>query len=134
MSTIYVLEKGEYSDRHIVALFSDKELADKAMILAGDDASVEEYELDSLKLPKHPQGCLAWVVIINVTDNSIQSIYQQDGLDVNFKPGGRYMDNSRYSHLSSLYMVNCWARDQEHAKKIALDKYYQWKYENLSQI
>lgn len=134
MATIYVLEKGEYSDRHIVALFSDKKLAEKAMILAGDDAFVEEYELDSLKLPNHPQGCLAWRVYINVTDNSIQSICQQNGLDESFEPRGRYIDNSHYSHSSSLYMVNCWARDQEHAEKIALDKYYQWKYEILSQM
>lgn len=57
METIYVLTEGEYSDYHIVALFSSREKAEEACALY-PDSEIEEYKLNSLKIPEHPSVTL----------------------------------------------------------------------------
>jgi len=126
MTTIYVLTEGEYSDYHIVALYSTKELAEEAQKFC-PESNIEEYGLDSLKIPEHPPGYTGWYVSINADTNDIHHSYQQDILQGHFKPQENYSDNSKWPTLPSLFVVHCWARDKEHAEKIALDKYYQFK-------
>lgn len=126
MTTIYVLTEGDYSDYHIVALYSTREFAEKAQKLC-PNSNVEEYELDSVKIPEHPPGYTGWNVTIDVDTNTIYHSYQKDVLGGLFKPQENYCDNSKWPSTPSLFVVNCWARDQEHAEKIALDKYYQFK-------
>lgn len=126
MTTIYVLTEGEYSDYHIVALYSTRELAEEAQKLC-PFSDIEEYELDSLQIPEHPSGYTGWHVSINVDKNIIQVSYQYDILQGDFKPQEYYSDNSKWPNYPSLFVVNCWARDKEHAEKIALDKFYQFK-------
>jgi hypothetical protein len=123
MSTIYLLTAGEYSDYHIVAAYSTRELAEKAQELC-PDSGIEEYELDSKQIPEHPPGHTAWHTLINVFTNEILFSYQCDGIN-GFEVGESYTERNH----TSIYEVNCWARDEEHARKIALDKYYQWKWE-----
>jgi hypothetical protein len=75
MTSIYVLTEGDYSDYHIVGVYSTKELAKEAQSLY-EHSQIEEYDLDNI-----PE-----------------------------------------------YFVYCWAVDEDHAEKIALDKldkYYQ---------
>ena len=127
--TIYVLTEGFYSNYRIVAVYSTKELAEEANSLC-PDSQIEEYELDSLVIPEHPPGHSAWSVSINTKTDCIESAHQCDPLSRFFAVNEKYYGCPKYvSHLSPVYRVNCWARDEEHAKKIALDKYYQWKWE-----
>ena len=126
MKTIYVLTEGDYSDYHIVALYSTLELAEEAQKLC-PYSNIEKYELDSVKIPDHPAGYTGWSVSINVDTNTIHHSYKQDALGGHFKPEENYSDNGKFLNLPSLFVVNCWARDKEHAEKIALDKYYQFK-------
>ena len=42
-------------------------------------------------------------------------------------------DYSDY-HIVATFSTNCWARDKEHAEKIALDKFYQWKWEKENEV
>lgn len=126
MTTIYVLTEGDYSDYRIVALYSTRELAEEAQKLC-PNSNVEEYELDSVEIPEHPPGYTGWNVCINVDTNTIYVSYQRDILQGDFKPQEHYSDNSKWPSHPSLFVVNCWARDKEHAEKIALDKYYQFK-------
>lgn len=126
MTTIYVLTEGDYSDYRIVALYSTLELAEEAQKLC-PDSIIEEYKLDS-EIPDHPQDLFGWSVTIDVEDNTIRSTYQEDVISRPFEPQENYYEN-RYlsSNTPPLFVVKCWARDQEHAEKIALDKFYQFK-------
>ena len=126
MTTIYVLNQGEYSDKHIVALYSTKKLAEEAQKLC-PDSYIDEYKLDSKEIPEHPPGHTAWVVDINAKSNRIVWTCQIDSLNGRFEPEETYYDGCGYSRDSKILAVKCWARDQEHAQKIALDKFYQWK-------
>lgn len=107
---IYVLTEGDYSDYHIVGVYSTQELAQEAQTLY-PYSGIEEYDLDDI--PEHPPGMLAWGV--NIEDSTIVYTYLVDPHEC---PSERDCYNG-------VYVVNCWAVDEEHANKIALDKYYQ---------
>ena len=109
---IYVLTEGDYSDYHIVGVYSTPELAQEAQTLY-PDSGIEEYDLDDI--PEHPPGMLAWGV--NIEDSNIVYTYLVDPHEC---PLERDCPNG-------VYAVNCWAVDEEHANKIALDKYYQYQ-------
>lgn len=115
MSIIYVLTEGEYSDYHIVGVYSTKELAEKAQFLY-KYSSIEEYFLDNL--PDYPPGMKAWCVRFD--DGKLKCSYQADPFEHKIPNEFGYDDDERY-------IVYCWAVDKEHAEKIALDKYYQYQ-------
>ena len=112
MKKIYVLTEGDYSDYHIVGVYSTPELAQEAQTLY-PDSGIEEYDLDDI--PEHPPGMLAWGV--NIEDSTIVYTYLVDPHEC----------PSERDCLNGVYAVNCWAVDEEHANKIALDKYYQYQ-------
>lgn len=128
MTTIYVLTEGEYSDYRIVALYSTLELAQAAQKHC-PDSRIEEYELDAIKIPEHPPGYTAWIVSINTKINSIYYVGQADSLFGHFEPKEVYYEGGGHDGELNTLQVHCWARNEEHSRKIALDKFYQWKYE-----
>jgi hypothetical protein len=136
MKTIYILAEGFYSDYHIVATFSTNKLAEEAQRHC-PDSHIEEYELDSLEIPEHPPGHTAWTVHINAKTNTINYTGQLTSLGGYFEPKEDYYDTPegtfRYKY-DPFYTVKCWARDKEHAEKIALDKFYQWKWEKENEV
>ena len=112
MKKIYVLTEGDYSDYHIVGVYSTPELAQEAQTLY-PDSMIENHDLDDI--PEHPPGMLAWGVTIK--DSTVGYTYISDPHEC---PSERDCPNG-------VYAVNCWAVDEEHANKIALDKYYQYQ-------
>lgn len=133
MKTVYILTEGSYSDYHIVATFSTKELAEEAQKHCPDSV-IEEYELDSLEIPEHPPGHTAWAVHINAKTNTINCTGQLTSLGGYFKPKEEYYEGGGVSGELNTFIVYCWARDKEHAEKIALDRYYQWKWEKETEV
>ena len=137
MKTIYILTEGDYSDYHIVATYSTKELAEEAQNHC-PNSDIEEYELDALEIPEHPPGHTAWSVNINAKTNAIHWVYQQTSLGGYFEPKENYYEyggiNREINGELSAFIVHCWARDKEHAEKIALDKFYQWKWEKENEV
>lgn len=129
MTTIYVLTNGSYSDYRIVATFSTKKLAKDAQKVS-PYSSIKEYVLDSKEIPEHPPGHTAWCVNIDPENTMIRESYEDNALEWGFKPEVVY-DTPTFWGRSSALVVRCWARDEEHAQKIALEKFYQWKCENL---
>lgn len=128
MTTIFLLTDGDYSDYHVVAAFSTLERAEKALaLMSGDSARIEEYGLDSLNIPDHPPGHFPWIVSID------PKLYQDAEIRYSFQANpfasfemGEYFHAAAPPVHNGLYEVKCWARDREHAQKIALDKYYLW--------
>jgi len=136
MKTIYILTQGEYSDYHIIATYSTRELAEKAQRLCLY-SEIEEYELDALEIPEHPPGHSAWRVSINPKTNTIIYTFLENPISGYFEPGEKYHDMPEWTlktKYDPLYIVNCWARDKEHAEKIALDKFYQWKWNQENKV
>ena len=128
MKTVYILTEGSYSDYRIVATYSTRELAEEAQKHC-PYSEIEEYDLDALVVPEHPPGHTAWSVTINAKTNTIHWTNQQDSLGGYFEPNEKYCEGAGVRGESNYFIVNCWARDKEHAEKIALDKFYQWKWE-----
>lgn len=120
--TVYVLTAGKYSDYHIKGVFLDETLAEEAKELV-PDSNIEEYEPDVI--PVHPSGHTAWTV--NIVDGTIQRSFQEDCFNTwrKFEPSVQSVQRVTESELN----VHCWAKDEKHAKRIALDEYNQWKKE-----
>lgn len=123
MKKIYLLTTGEYSDYRIVGAYSSEHAARDAMMGEGFDpekegdpyrgARIEEYEID--RLPDRPKGRWLW------------SVWMQRGGDV----GATSLDSSwvREGDLSTRILrdglsarFRVWARDRDHAIKIAGDR------------
>lgn len=110
-NTIYVLTEGDYSDYHIIGVYSSMELANEAKVLY-PKSRIEEYNLDII--PEHPPGMVAWIVEID--ENTISYCSQ-------INPDYFYKDD----YLEDFTSYYVWATDKEHAEKIALDRHYQHK-------
>jgi hypothetical protein len=118
MKTIYILTEGDYSDYHIVGVYSTKELAEEAQSLY-QYSRFEEYSLDYI--PEHPPGMKAWFVRIDDGTLEFGLTHEVNAFDQKVP----HEDEYNYHNGETGYFVYCWAVDKEHAEKIALDKYYQ---------
>ena len=122
---VYVITKGDYSDYHICAVTMDYERAERMKKLYSeryDEARIEKYVLDE--------------------DKTTGSIYY-----VEFKNDGsaaiRMNEYTEYDNYDNGPVVDSWynpirvfvrAKDEDHALKIAQDKYAEWKAEKAGII
>jgi hypothetical protein len=121
MTKIYVLTEGSYSDYHIIGVYSTEELAQEAQLL-NTYSEIEEYDLNHI--PDHPPGHVAWTVMFK--DAEIHATYRASPFDTIIPSEHGYNSNARRGICAS-YIVHCWATDEDHARKIALDKFYQYQ-------
>lgn len=119
-NTIYILTDGEYSDYHIIGAYSTLEIAERARFVY-PGSSIEEYKLDDV--PDYPPGMTAWRVIIYNENADNIYISQTSPYEVAEENIPSEKEYSLFGKTN--YHVLCWAVDKEHAKKIALDKFYQ---------
>jgi hypothetical protein len=116
--TIYLVSDGEYSDYTVLGLYSTKEKAEEARALYAANY-IEEFELDYL--PPHPPGELLWRVYM--LDNGDVTDVNQGSPSEKFVPfeSNRFFLTSDYPKTVGR-MLALWARDKEHAIKIASEK------------
>ena len=119
MNTIYILTEGSYSDYHVIGVYSTKELAEKAQFVY-EDSQIEEYTLDDV--PDYPPGMKGWYV--NIDDAKPDELYSYQ-VSPDYATIPSESEYNYHYNKQTGYCVYCWAVDQEHAEKIALDKYYQ---------
>ena len=117
MTTIYVVTEGEYSGYHIIGVFSEESIADRLAKRCGGD--VEEYELDSLaqfiEMPIYQ--------VVMMRDGTTAQVEQSRYFMVSHaRLAGVGQDMER---RIALY-VNCFAKDEKHAVKIANEKRVQF--------
>lgn len=121
---VYVITKGDYSEYHICGVSLDKAdakvIAEKCSDEYVGEAKVEEYDSDEFQpFLKDGKFYRVWMVgeTVNVERESIDyfDLYPPNRVQY-------YSSNGRYQ----VYVI---ARDKNHAKKIGLDKIYQYKYE-----
>lgn len=107
---IYALTRGSYSDYHIEAMFSSKEKAQAFATIANmTDAHFEEHDVD----PEIPQelkhGLYPYSIEISIESGVV---YYCQKLEF-----WTYMRPARILHKGIDF--SCWAKDEEHATKIA---------------
>ncbi len=119
---VYIVTSGEYSCYRIEAVFSSKKLAKDYIKLKSRIGywyyripRIEEYVLN--ELPKYPPDKNHYMVSLELNTGNLIGIdfdSENSDKDLVFK-----FINS-FTETEKLW-VYCWAKDEEHAKKIAYD-------------
>ncbi len=109
---VWLVRCGCYSDQWIAGAFSTEQKADEFAEAyngqnGGDDAGVEEYELDVEFIP---DGLKGWEVALSL------------GGDVLAVDRREKLSRSCTRTTAHGMFVECFAKDEEHAKKIATEK------------
>ena len=126
---IYIITKGSYSDYHICAVSTDKK---KAEILrkAFDDnddwrkAQIETYETDQF-LTEIENGMKLYLCGVK-DDGGMSIITYESDLDY-IVPSDFKVRKYTKGNMAPGYGVNVFAKDKEHACKIAADKIAEFK-------
>ena len=132
MSKVYIVTSGSYSDYHICAASLDKK---RAEILAEkytdsfDDATVEEYELDEF-FEEAKQGYFSYWCSCNVENGMFWQVRvgRYDSYDIGMV--GKVIESFRRGQLT----VNVLAENDEHARKIAAEKFATYVYEHRGEL
>lgn len=124
---VYVITKGAYSCYHICAVATDKKKAEilrKAFSDSWDEAEIETYETDQF-ITEIENGFKLYNCGLKDGEDLSISTYLED-LD--------YMTDSdfrvkRFSKgwCAPGYGIKVWAKDKDHARKIAADKIAEYK-------
>lgn len=134
--TIYAVSSGNYSDYRVNALFSTKKAAKEFIELVGkkdnwcDFNDIEEYELDPPAVDNLNSGLSVWLVEMrrdgtversHATDNDAYDIeYASNPPDIWRKTKAPAFKGKPDVH--DTLMVRAWAKDSDHAVKIANEK------------
>jgi hypothetical protein len=118
MKTCYAITVGEYSGYGVIAVFTTRELAE-AELPRYPDADIEEFPLD----PTTPDKC-AGLTGFFCSERSAknQSVFGYDEAPLTML---RRNDVGlvRRMGLDGPYCIHLWARDKEHAIKVAAEKF-----------
>lgn len=111
MTTIYLVTDGDYSDYHVLGVYSTKEKAEHAKRLFASDNGIWEYELDAI--PDSPQGMLAYHVSMLVSGD-VKDVWQEtvEGFE------SRWCVAPQWG-ADVTVVFHVWARDEQHAVKIS---------------
>lgn len=134
MTEVYVVRYGEYSDQGIAGVFSTKKKAQKYCDIHNEIEDYEEYWIDDYKLDKYElsedtkvvtyYGCTIYLNDslynkkgdIELEDMKEKRIYTKD-VETEIQIG-----SDRVYEYIEVWSV----KGTEHAKKVALDKYYEY--------
>ena len=114
---VFVVTDGWYSDYHIMCVCSTREKALEAIAVHSlVEANIDEYELDAFNVP--PAGMSRWIVQMEVNGDT------RDAFTTPFPITGQIAPTKtdiarRNTHIYPPFSCQCWARDREHAIKIA---------------
>ena len=132
-SPVYVLTSGSYSDYSIQGVTMDRKIADKFVEYLYDPNEVEVYFPLELKVNNDHQSEKndSFDVEWDPETNEIHKIeYYNDFYSKNMHMVGQYFRFWLHSSKRVLDDVLANGKGSELIKKIAQDKYTEWKYEN----
>jgi len=132
-SPVYVLTSGSYSDYSIQGVTMDRKIADKFVEFLYDPNEVEVYFPLELKVNNDHQSEKndSFDVEWDPETNEIHKIeYYNDFYSKNMHMVGQYFRFWLHSSKRVIDDVLANGKDSELIKKIAQDKYAEWKYEN----
>jgi hypothetical protein len=123
MAKIWVCDTGWYSDRYTTAVYSDEKTAREVSAAYGWN-DPEPYELDPPVPPEIPQGLKRFNLWMYV-DGSLRPGCGPKIADIGedtFYEGPVWPDKKEMP----MWRYFCWARDEQHAIKIANDRRIAW--------
>ena len=116
---VYVVMVGCYSSRRVAAVTLDEE---KAHLISdrleeGDVSDVEEFDTDRVDdaYEAYKLGYVQYFVGFNENDN-IYCVYKDNNVN---------QEKEEHNICADTYIV--WAKDEETAKRIAIDRHAMWK-------
>lgn len=137
---VFVLEEGEYSDRHVVGVYGSKTNAEEMQkrLDIVQTSEINEVELDT-GLDNLRSGLTIWKIrmLLNgdteyAEDCDPPNTYEiSDHLYFWNRPEAPWY-KQREPNTPACLEIRCWARDQKHAVKIANERRIRWLVENPS--
>ncbi|MGV9012819.1 MAG: hypothetical protein ACOH13_09520 [Flavobacteriales bacterium] len=115
---IFLLVNGPLDEHSILAAFSTRGAADAALRFGGWMSRIEEVELDP-QIPAGPDGHSLWIVV-----------WEDDE-----EPGASRVAYCEVSELDQVkiesghHTIELWAKDEEHAVKLGVERIEQFKKE-----
>ena len=107
---IWIVSTGYYSDRRNLAAFSTEAGAKEFAELI-DQSSIEDFEVDSF-CGKFPKGMQLYRLWMNREGGDVFYYVTDPELNI----------STRFKYEGDRRMTECWARDGEHATKIANER------------
>jgi len=125
LKKVYIVTQGCYSDYHIVAVFSNKEIAEKyakKINSEWDPADVEEWGVDAW-VEEIQKGYDAWEVRMKENGEAIVDKIDYAKYEWRKEP---FVTETDYDG-EKFYIVYCLAKSKEHAIKIASERITMYK-------
>ena len=123
MKSIWVVENGEYSDYHVVGVFSTKENAERVNALTGGRGRVSEWALDPA-IAELNKGYHFYSVAMS-KDGTVRNVEREDEVATYHIQDARVMQPwvDMHDHSKGTYIIDhAWARDDAHAVKIVNER------------
>ena len=123
---IWIIQKGEYSDRHVVALATSQELADKAVeIYSGGYDKASAFEMETDDFPSFPPGMRPYNLVMRKDGTALW--VECNDFEVAAKSGLYYEEFAQGYTVRDFregvrFEFFVWATDEEHAVKVANER------------
>ena len=118
MKTCYAISSGSYSDYRVIAIFTTKEMAE-AELPGYEDADIEEFPLDPTTPVQYAGLTGFYCRERKANDQSVYG-YRETPLTMLQRNDVGLV---RRMGLDGPYYIYLWARDEEHAIKVAAEKF-----------
>lgn len=111
--SVFLLTTSEYSDYRVVGVFSTREKAEAAAPLYPSGPEIEEYVLD---VPMGPDGWRFWTLSMDEEGDCFYCTSDDPRLETSeYRP-------ARGARKLSWRSFGVWAKDEQHARKVANEK------------
>lgn len=107
--TVFVVTQGSYSDYHVCCVCSTEEKAQEAVRLYVDS---DYYSCELNDMPNHPDGLYPYMVKMDALGN----VNSTNPIDAG------YADTNKIYAYAGIWQFKVWAKDEEHAIKIANER------------
>ena len=123
MSICYAISTGEYSDYRVCAIFTTREKAEAAKPAYGFGAEIEEFRLDPV-MPDCSAGRQLYRCFKSLVSGQIGAYScNLSDLCLNDSSAPDYASYFEPRPVGLSFLVYVYARDREHAVKIAAEKF-----------
>lgn len=124
---VWICTNGSYSDYHIKALYSDESIAKRLSEAYGWNEP-KEFEVDAIEPPSEAKQGLNYYSVHLHPDEGDQSWSQvlepSNGKGIGWYPAYSWVTSGKSNDVMRFNTL-CWAKDKEHAVKIAAERMYQ---------
>jgi hypothetical protein len=123
MKKVFIVTYGEYSSYSILAVFSEKELADNFVnaFKFSLSCSVEEWDMDTF-MEEFKNGFKCWTVVMDKEGVSVSATQSEFHGAYTVIPAIHFTSKGRGREKTHLMELECLAKDRQHAVKIANEK------------